>query len=161
MGKRTGKIPVSEPVTAKAMDRQPFERVGDAWARNLSSDTMRKYAQREGMAEVWQTVMNKSVLLTEKGEEVIPSAMENNVPYIIQTQESKKNIGWVMRKDGAGVGRIYNKNIDSYEAMKNDPDRPHVLDNVDFDFMDEEEFDGFDIPDDNEYDGDFDGDYDY
>ena len=131
-------IPVSESVMGKAMDRMPIRGLGDKWARGLSEKAMLKYSKREGMQDVVSTVMAKSVLKDKDGNEITPMDMKNEVPYLITRND--KNIGWVMRKGMAGVGRIYNEHIDSYEALKNDPDRPHVLQNVEFEGIDPEEF---------------------
>ena len=137
MGKTSGKLHVDEPFVAKAMDRQPFTKAGDAWARGLSEETMRKYASREGMADVTQRVFNKGVLKDKDGNTVEPMAMQDGVPYVIQTQ-SGKNIGWMMRKGAAGVGRIYQKDTDSFRSMRNDPDRPSELKDISFDFDEDE-----------------------
>lgn len=132
MGKKTGKVPVKESIGAKVMDRQPVRKAGDAWARGLSEEKMQEYARQEGMMNVWQTVMQKAVIHDAEGNEINPAQMKDSVPYLISPQESDKNIGWVMRKGISGVGRIYNENIDSYEDIKNDPDRPGIFDNVNF-----------------------------
>lgn len=158
MGKHTGKIPVSEPIVAKAMDRQPFEKLGDKWAQGLSEKQMQKYAQRNDMAAVWQTIQDKAVIkdLTN-GEEINPQDMKDSVPYVIQPQNKDINIGWVMRKGSAGVGRIYNSKIDAYDAIKNDPDRPSALRDVDFEGWDESDMDmGIDDTPDEDFDDDYD-----
>ena len=136
MGKKTGKVPVTEPMGARLMDRQPLRQLGDSWARNLSEEEMMKHAGRSGMSDVWMTVMNKAVLHDAAGNEINPSQMRDSVPYRISPQNSDKNIGWIMRKGVAGVGRIYNENIDSYDAIQNDPDRPDVFDGIPFEGAD-------------------------
>ena len=49
MGKKTGKVPVTEPMGARLMDRQPLRQLGDSWARNLSEEEMMKHAGRSGI----------------------------------------------------------------------------------------------------------------
>ena len=143
MGKKTGKIPVKESIVPKAMDRMPGKSIGDKWAQNLSEKQMYKYAQKDmaNMMAVTQRVMQKSILRDSDGNELEnPHNMQDGVPYVISSSSTGKNIGWVMRKGMAGVGRVYNEHIDSYEAIANDPDRPYLLESVEFEGIDLDEY---------------------
>lgn len=159
---KENRIPVNEPTGAKLADRFPIKGAGDAAMRALSPKKIAEYGNREGMYEVTMNVLKKAILCDKDGNEVwrcrkdstlengdglqsLFVSMEDKVPYVIKTQ-SGKNIGWFMRKEVPGVGvgtvgRIYNSNVDDYDMLKNDPDRPVELLDVDFNFEDIEDED--------------------
>ncbi len=159
---RENNVPVNEPMAAKVADRFPMKKAGDMAMRALSPKKMAEYGSREGMYDVTMNVLRKAILCDKDGKEVwrcrkdstlengdelqaLFVSMEDKVPYVIKTQ-SGKNIGWFMRKEVPGVGvgtvgRIYNSNIDDYDMLKNDPDRPVELLDVDFNFEDIEDED--------------------
>ena len=133
MGRLVGKnIPVSEPPKAAIMDRAPFfKNKGDEWARNLSEQEISRYADRKGMFECAERIMTKAVIKDADGRQVLPYMMRDRTSYVLESQ-SGTAIGWVQPVGGSMVGRIYNANIDTYEQMANDPDRPQSLRDVKF-----------------------------
>ncbi len=137
--KQTTKAPVEQTVGMKLADKLPRS-IGDKMMQNVSAKKAMELGSRPDMAEISGIIMRKSVIKDIEGNEVSgPSQMQPDVPYIIETQQSHRNVGWIMSKgNGAGVGRIYQN--EDYDEIKNDPDRPELLRDVDFEDFDPVEF---------------------
>lgn len=159
MGKQSGKSPVKQTMSEKLVDKLPTA-MGDKVAQGWSEKRLIKRASMADNAQVTAMVMQKAIVKDKDGNEVDRYNVQDKVPYVVASATTGKNIGWVMRKGVAGVGRIYQSS--DYELLKNDPDRPKELDDFDFDTMEPSEFgldddmfdgrEGIDIDDSQDFD---------